>query len=177
MLSGGMNLAGLGGINRFLEFSARGSTYLPLGSGFILNPAIRGSYIHGFSGRDVPLYRRYSMGGIGSLRGFDQFGVTIRDPVTNDVIGGNKFVSAVLNLYFPLPYMQTSGFRGVSFIDAGTIADFNQTLRLSTLRVSAGFGIEWLSPIGPVGLSWGFPFRKQPGDLTKTFEFNIGTVF
>ncbi len=177
LLAGNLGLAGLGGINRFIELSFRGGAFFPITGGFILNPSLRASYIHGFSGRDVPLFRRYSIGGVGSVRGFDQFGITIRDPATNDVIGGNKMVAGTLNLFFPLPYMQTSGFRGVSFVDAGTIEDFNQTLKFSTLRVSAGFGIEWLSPIGPVGLSWGFPFRKQPGDLTKTFEFNLGSTF
>jgi outer membrane protein insertion porin family len=73
--------------------------------------------------------------------------------------------------------MQTAGFRGLTFADVGSVADFNETLNLAQARASVGFGIEWLSPIGPVGLVWAFALRKQPGDITKTFEFALGSTF
>jgi len=177
LLSGSVGIAGAGGINKFVQSSVAARAYFPMGDNFTLNPSLNVQYIRGYGGRDVPIFRRFSMGGIGSIRGFDQFGVTIRDPATGEVIGGNKTARASINLFFPLPYTQTLGIRGVAFTDVGNIADFSQTLKFSTFRASAGFGIEWLSPIGPVGLSWGFPFRKQPGDLTKSFEFALGSSF
>jgi len=172
-----VGVAGLAGQNRFLELGASSRVYFPFGDGFVLNPSLRGSYIRGYFGKEVPVYRRYSIGGVGSLRGFDSFGVTIRDAATNDILGGNKLATASLNLYFPLPYMQTKGFRGVLFVDAGNVADFTQHLLLADTRVSSGLSIEWLSPIGPVGLTWGFPLRKKAGDITKNFEFSLGSVF
>ncbi|RME86481.1 MAG: hypothetical protein D6771_01845, partial [Zetaproteobacteria bacterium] len=45
------------------------------------------------------------------------------------------------------------------------------------MRASVGFAVEWLSPIGPIGLYWGFPVRKQPGDLVRRFEFALGGMF
>ncbi len=172
-----VGVAGLAGQNRFLEMSASSKIYFPLGGDFVLNPSVEGRYIRGYSGKDVPIYRRYSLGGVGSLRGFDYFGVTVRDAATNDVLGGNKEFTASLNLYFPMPYMQTKGFRGVLFTDAGNVADLSQRLSLSDTRVSLGFGVEWLSPVGPVGLIWGFPLRKKAGDIAKSFEFSLGSVF
>jgi len=172
-----LGIAGLGGDNRFVEVVASSKVYFSLGSDFILSPSVQGRYIRGFSGRAVPLYRLYSLGGIGTLRGFDDFGVTILDPATGDIIGGNKTATASLDLFFPLPYVQTSGFRGLIFADVGTVGDFNQTMKFSDFRASYGFGIQWLSPVGPIGLVWGFPFRKKAQDRIRNFNFAIGNQF
>jgi len=177
LLSGSVGIAGAGGINKFVQSTVVSRAYFPMGDNFTLNPSFTVRYIHGYSGSDVPIFRRFSMGGIGSIRGFDQFGITIRDPATGEVIGGNKTASASVNLFFPLPYMQTAGFRGVTFADIASIADFNETLKFAQARATVGFGIEWLSPIGPVGLVWGFALRDQPGDIKKTFEFALGSTF
>lgn len=177
LLSGSIGVAGAGGINKFVQSSLTGAAFFPMGNDFTLNPSFDVRYIHDYSSREVPIFRRFSMGGIGSIRGFDQYGVTIRDPATNEVIGGNKTARASVNLFFPLPYMQTAGFRGLTFADIASIADFNKTMKFAQARVSVGFGIEWLSPIGPVGLVWGFALRKQPDDITKSFEFALGSTF
>ncbi len=172
-----VGVAGMGGTNRFIESELSTELYVPVGADFTLSPSVKGKYIRGYSGREVPIYRRYSLGGLETLRGFDYYGVTILDPVTGDIIGGNKTVSASLDLFFPFPYMQTVGIRGLVFMDVGTIADFGQTLKFSEMRASYGFGIQWLSPVGPVGLVWGFPIRKKAQDRLQSFNFAIGTQF
>ncbi len=45
------------------------------------------------------------------------------------------------------------------------------------LRYSAGVGLNWISPIGPLKLSIGYPKRKKEGDQTQRFQFQIGTGF
>ncbi len=177
LLGGSLGLAGLGGSNRFIQSAVYAKAYFPMGDKFTLNPSFNVRYIRGYSGRGVPIFRRFSMGGIGTLRGFHRFGVTIRDPATGQIIGGNKTARASVNLFFPLPYMQSSGIRAFTFTDVGSIAAPDQNLKLSQVRVSAGFGIQWLSPVGPVDLVWGFPVRKQPGDRTKSFSFALGSSF
>ncbi|MFQ5355431.1 MAG: outer membrane protein assembly factor BamA, partial [Mariprofundaceae bacterium] len=172
-----LGIAGLGGSNRFVETRLSSEIYFPISEGLTLSPSLKGKYIRGFSGRGVPIYRRYSLGGLQTMRGFDSFGISILDPVTGDILGGNKTVTASLDLFFPIPYMQTSGFRGVVFVDTGTVADHNQSLQIADLRVSYGFGIQWLSPVGPIGLVWGFPIRKQPEDRVQNFNFAIGSQF
>ncbi len=170
-------IAGAGGVSRFITSLASARTYWEIADGVVFNPSIDIRYIRGYNARTVPIYRLYSLGGIGTVRGFDTVGITIRDPVTNEIIGGNKSATANMNLFFPLPYMQTSGIRGVTFVDIGDVADFNQTLSFSKSRVSAGLGIEWISPIGPLGLTWAFVLRDQPGDIRKKFEFALGSRF
>lgn len=177
LISGGVGLAGLGGSNRFYILRGRAETYIPIADGVTFNPSAAVRYIRGYSGRTVPIYRRFSLGGIGTVRGFDSAGITIRDPATNDILGGNKTIRASMNLFFPLPYMQTSAFRGVTFVDAGEVQDSTRRFRTQDLRVSTGFGLEWISPIGPVGLSWGFVLKDRPGDVRRKFEFALGTTF
>jgi len=186
-----VSVAGLGGSNRFVESAVSSKWYFPFGKdkNIVLNPSMRFNAIRAFSGREVPLFRRYSLGGIGSLRGFDSFGVTLRDPLTGEIVGGDNQVTASVNLFFPLPYTQTSGIRGLVFADAGNIwgtasaqvggvlFSAHEPFTLSRVRYTAGFGIEWLSPIGPVGLSWAIPITSQPQDVQKSFEFAIGTTF
>jgi len=186
-----VSVAGLGGTNKFIEPSVSSKWYFPFGDAqdIVLNPSVRFNTIRSYSGKSVPLYRRYSLGGIGSLRGFDTFGVTIRDPLTGEIVGGDNQFTASLNLFFPLPYVQTSGIRGLVFADAGNVwgsatatvagqlINVHEPFTLSRVRYTAGFGIEWLSPIGPVGLSWAVPIRSQPQDLQKSFEFAIGSTF
>jgi outer membrane protein insertion porin family len=185
----GLNVAGLGGSNKFVEITASTKSYFSLGESFVFSPTFSASFIEGFGGEDIPIYKRYSMGGIGSLRGFDSFGVTLRDPVTGDIIGGDKMVRASLDLFFPIPYMKTEGFRGLIFLDAGTLwgsidttvgaesISYREDFSASKIRSSTGIGIEWISPVGPLGLVWGFPINKVEGDIVKSFEFAIGANF
>jgi len=187
-------LAGVGGSSKFWSTAINSKWFFPFGedSQFVLSPSIGANAIRGYSKKSIPLYRRYSLGGIGSLRGFETYGVSIRDPATGEALGGDKSATASVNLFFPLPYVQTSGIRGAVFMDAGTVwgsiavsdpalvaAPLNiiEPFALSRVRYSAGFGIEWLSPIGPVGLAWSYPLKTLPGDLQKTFEFALGGTF
>ena len=185
----GVGVAGLGGQNKFYALSGSAQSYFPIADGFVLNPSLMAKSITGLGGQSVPIYRRYSLGGVGSLRGFDSLGVSMRDTATGEVIGGDKQINASLNLFFPLPYMDTEGFRGVLFVDAGTVwGDVNTTVGAQTfklnekfstakIRASYGVGVEWISPVGPLSFAWGFPIRKVQGDLVRNFEFALGTSF
>ncbi|MDX8411782.1 MAG: outer membrane protein assembly factor BamA, partial [Mariprofundaceae bacterium] len=168
-------VAGLGGSNRFIEAQLKSRLYFPLGGDFVFSPGVAGKYIHAYSGRKVPIYRRYSLGGIGSIRGFESFGVTIRDQ-DGQIRGGDKVVTASLELFFPLPFMDTDNFRGVVFADAATVVD-SGTPTLSDVRVSSGLGLQWITPVMPVALVWGFPLRSLPDDVESSFEFALGATF
>jgi outer membrane protein insertion porin family len=184
-----LSAAGLAGQDRFYEAELKTSKYIPLGDDSNLRLALGGAAIGGYSGKKVPIYRRYSLGGIGSLRGFDYYGVSIRDPQTKDPVGGDKKLTASVDLFLPIPYMQTTGVRAVLFADAGTMwGNVNATVAgrniqlqepfsAANIRSSVGFGLEWLSPVGPVTLSWANAVRKKPSDLLRSFEFSLGSMF
>ncbi len=185
--SASISIAGPGGNNRFWEAGTSLRAYVPITEGITLNANLAGKIIRSYSGVDIPIYRRYSLGGIGSLRGFDYYGVSVRDPATGDYIGGDKQLTGSINLYLPVPFVQTSGLRAVLFTDVGTVwGNVNKTslsqaiyapFSVDEMRVSSGVGIEWLSPVGPVTISWAKVLKKQPGDLERTFEFGLGRSF
>lgn len=179
----GVGVAGLGGSNRFVEASFSSNAYFSLTEKLVLSSSFAVKSISGFGGRDVPIYRRYSIGGIGSVRGFDAYGISLRDPATGEAIGGDKEMTGSLSFLFPLPFMETAGFRGAIFADAGIVWGQVKTLNISSkfsganIRSSVGLGIEWMSPVAPITLAWAFPINKVQGDLERNFEFGLGVSF
>ena len=112
------------------------------------------------------------------LRGFVYGGL---GPVENgDYIGGNY--SSTINLSTTLPQILPS-FQSIDFsyfIDIGNIwgVDYNESLdSKSSIRSSTGFGMDFLSPVGPINFSLTQPITKKSSDKTETFRFNLGTTF
>ncbi len=190
------NVAGPGGDKQFWEASASSSLYLPFDEDelYVLNPSVEASTLGSLRGSNAPLWRRYSLGGIGSLRGFDSYGVSLRDAATGDAVGGDKMVRGSINMFVPIPMIDTPNLRGVLFADTGTVWGLPDKAQVpgaggtlivngptkfafSDLRYSAGFGLEWISPIGPIGLMWSYALKKQPGDVPRVFEFMLGSSF
>jgi outer membrane protein insertion porin family len=60
-------------------------------------------------------------------------------------------------------------------MDAGNVWD--EGTSLDPLRVSAGLGLSWVSPVGPLKLSWGKPLRYERTDRIQRLQFQIGTAF
>ena len=178
-----MGGATVGGGNRFIEGTVNSQNYFPVSDDVVLRASTSASWIQGYAAKKVPIYRRYSLGGGNVLHGFDFYGISMRDPITGEAVGGNKKFSANLDLFFPLPYLQTGGFRGVLFVDSGTVwgnAVSNVPAELfkpAKIRVSSGVGVEWMSPVGPITLSWGKALKKQPQDLIRSFNFGLGSTF
>jgi outer membrane protein insertion porin family len=184
-------MAGLGGDSRFIKADLSGRWHYPLlkdpnwGGSYVL--ALGGSlgYGIGFTDRkgesDLPLFERYFLGGINSVRGFTERSLGPREksgcdtsvpPVCTgtDVIGGDK--SAVLNLELMFPIYEQYGLRGVAFFDTGN--SFN-SFNFSDLRRSVGLGARWMSPFGPLRVELGFPLNKKPGDDTSVIGFSVGS--
>ena len=64
-----------------------------------------------------------------------------------------------------------------AFTDVGNVWREGEKLEASSLRASAGFGLSWISPVGPLKLSWGTPLQVKPNDRIQRFQFQIGTAF
>jgi len=139
-------------------------------------------------GRVVPFIHRYRAGGINSVRGFQWFslGPTLRatrsdDPTASDepiIIGGTQ--SWVNNLELESPIIKSAGISLVVFLDAGnTFGDpwGRGGINPLKLRTSAGFGVRWRSPIGPLRFEWGFPFKPREDERRSVFDFSIGSFF
>ena len=67
--------------------------------------------------------------------------------------------------------------RWFTYVDAGNVWGENDKLDIGSLRASAGVGLTWVSPVGPLKLSYGTPIRKRPEDRIQRLQFQIGTAF
>jgi outer membrane protein insertion porin family len=122
-----------------------------------------------------PIFKNYYAGGIGSVRGFQPASLGPRD-IDGNPKGGQSKVVASAEFLFPLPGSgPEQALRMFTFVDVGNV--FADQFDFGELRVSAGVGVNWLSPVGPLKLSLGYPLRKQPTDRLQSFQFQIGTGF
>jgi outer membrane protein insertion porin family len=138
-------------------------------------------FLHGKTGYigetdgEVPIFERFYLGGINSIRSFDSGDVSPRDPETNDRIGGNKMV--LFNTEFLFPLVEQQGIRGVLFFDAGNAYDDGDNIELNDLKYAVGYGIRWFSPMGPLRLEWGYNPDPDKGEEKSKWQFSMGVFF
>jgi outer membrane protein insertion porin family len=173
----GVEYAGgfLGGTNSFVKATAESGWYFPLfwDTVFVTHGKLGWVTSHGDG--TLPIYERFFLGGINTLRGFDYLSVGPKDPATGDVIGGERM--ALLNLEFRFPLVKKAGLVGLLFYDTGNSWTQDDGYEFSDLRSSVGGGIRWFSPIGPLRLEYGYVLDPEPGEADSNWEFTIGSMF
>ncbi len=131
----------------------------------------------GMNGQPYPVFKNFYSGGLGSVRGFDQGTLGPRD-VTGASLGGPKKVTLNAELIAPFPGAGNDRtLRWFAFVDAGNVYGEHDNWELSELRASAGLGLSWISPLGPLRLAFAQPVRKFAGDRIQKLQFQIGTSF
>jgi outer membrane protein insertion porin family len=135
-------------------------------------------YGHGVGGHAYPIFKNFYGGGIGSVRGYESSSLGVLDPSTFDALGGSKRLIGNAELQFPFPGSGTDrSLRWFTFADGGQVYQERQKIRASELRYSAGIGLSWISPVGPLKLSYAKPLNAKPGDRLERFQFQMGTGF
>jgi outer membrane protein insertion porin family len=142
--------------------------FFPLPLDTVIGIRGRMGAIKGNEGKPVPIYERYYLGGIDSLRGLRSVGPV--DPATNEVIGGLTMLNFNVDYIFPL--IKKAGMKGLVFLDAGN--SWESGYHVNDLRKTAGVGIRWYSPIGPLRLEWGYVLDRKDGESPSRWEFTIG---
>ena len=177
-------LAGLGGTVSFLKSDFKHSMYYSITDNYVLAAFLKGGYIFGYDDDDVKLKDRYFLGG-DSFPGFEPAGIGPRDTstATRDSLGANMMYTFKTELKVPIPGVSPQlGISGAFFgiVGAATEIDENGAGKIkddSSPRVSAGFGVEWKSPFGPIRLDFASAIMKEEYDRTQFFKFNLGTTF
>ena len=151
--------------------------FYPLSKSFTMAFNNEIGYGHGYGGKDFPVFKNYYAGGIGSVRGYETSTLGPRDANGVAIGGASKFVGNV-EFIFPLPGSGVDRtVRLFTFFDYGNVFAEGQPYKLGDMRYSTGFGLSWLSPIGPLKISMGFPIKRKTEDQTQRFQFQIGTAF
>jgi outer membrane protein insertion porin family len=173
------DLAGLAGDVHYLRNILSGGYYYTISEGWIMNLKARGGIITGL-GEDVGLLDRFFIGG-DSLRGFADSGVGPRDRGTQDALGGEVVYNGGAELLVPLGLPKELGISGKVFTDVGSVRTVSpggaNVLDSGSIRSSAGVGVAWVSPIGPISLDFGQALIKESYDQTEVMRVNFGTKF
>ncbi|MDO9024364.1 outer membrane protein assembly factor BamA [Zwartia sp.] len=174
---------GTGSLDYYL-FGAQHQSYFPIGRDYTI--AFNGLFDFGNSYKTdlpYPIIKNVYAGGIGSVRGYSQNSLGPTDPLTGTYLGGSKRVVGNVQFYLPFPgTQQDRTLRWFAFADGGQVFGTDgfgndTSIDFGQLRYSAGIGLSWVSPLGPLQLSFAKPLNAKPGDNTQIFQFQIGTGF
>lgn len=168
---------GLLGDARYVKTSYQYQQYVPLSKQYTL--AFNGElgWGKGLSGQPFPVFKNFYSGGLGSVRGFEQATLGPRD-VTGSFIGGARKIT--LNTEFITPFPGAGNDRTLrlfGFVDVGALLGEHEKIERDAFRASAGVGVSWISPMGPLRFAFAVPVRKKAGDRIEKFQFQIGTSF
>lgn len=165
----------LGSDSDFIKFDVGSGWYVPLWWKLV-------GYCHAEAGwivqpdddRPAPLYERFFLGGIDSLRAFDWASVGPKDSQGN-VVGGVKYALTNVALLFPL--VERLQLRGMVFFDAGNAYASGEPLDITKFRTDAGVGVVWNSPFGPLQIDWARNLDPQTGEANSKWQFSAGALF
>ena len=178
--SNNVSLAGLGGDKRYLKSTFRGSTYEEIFNDKIV-ASVSGQlgYILGLS-QNIEISDRFFLGGT-SFVGFQNAGIGPRDKITDDSLGGNIYYTITPQLQFGLGLPKELGIKGRIFSTAGSLTSIDTNISNyydeESIRLTAGAGVLWQSPFGPIRIDYSLPILKETYDKTETFSFNVGSLF
>ncbi len=173
-------IAGLGGDAKYISAKTGASYFHPFSQNVILNVLGEGGAIQSYGGSDVEINERYFLGG-STLRGFQRSGVGPRDDTTDDALGGNFFYRGSVEMTFPLGLPKELGIKAHTFSDFGSLWDIDEAgiglFDSNSIRASAGVGVSWKSPFGPIRLDYAVPYASQDYDKEEKLRFDFGTRF
>lgn len=171
-------LAGLGGDEKYSKYIANSRHFFPWIWGTVFSVHGQVGYVHSLNDDEVPLDEMFYLGGIYSIRGFDSREVGPRD-LNGDFIGGDT--EAYANFEYIFPIFKDIGIKGVTFFDVGNAwgDDFfgEDDEPFGSWRYSAGGGIRWMSPLGPMRFEYGYNLDPRPHESDSQFDFTIGRFF
>jgi len=191
----GNDFAGVGFGVDYVRNKVSAGYYYSVFPEWVVSVTGEAGYIFGWNGQNVLIQDRFFVGG-DNLRGFQSAGVGPRDSVSGDALGGQKYYLGSVTLGVPLGLPKEFGVSGRVFTDFGTLYHIQPTNIVLTpaqlastggvqpmvqqspaIRASAGIGVSWKSPVGPIRLDVAYPIRKEPFDKTQFFRVSFGTRF
>ncbi len=165
----------LGGDASFIKTEAQTTWYFPMPwkTAFMLEG--RGGYAFETEDGGLPIYQKFRIGGINSVRGFEAYSISPRAIDTGDRVGGETMFVGTVEYTFPL--VQEQGVGGVVFFDIGNVYSDAEGVQNFGIKKSFGVGVRWYSPVGPLRVEWAKIIDQQPEDEAAALNFNVGGEF
>ncbi len=172
----GVEVALPGGDLKYYRANYQLQHFIPLNSKFTIMLNGELGYANGYGGMELPFFKNFYAGGVGSVRGYKASSLGTPWGNTEYHVGGNRRVVGNAELLWGFPGMEKT-FRMGWFFDAGQVYQQGEKFDLSELRYSTGLTASWISPMGPLKFSFGRPLNKSSTDKAEAFQFQMGTTF
>jgi len=165
----------LGGDSQFTKGEVKSSWYLSMPFDTVFH--ILGAGGRAWENEDgkLPVYERFYLGGINTIRGHEYGKVSPIDPETGDRFGGDQMW--YVNTEIVIPLVKEQGFYGVLFVDAGDAIATDVDWDDRDVAIGTGVEVRWLSPIGPLRLVWGYNPDPLEDEDESVWDFTIGGQF
>jgi outer membrane protein insertion porin family len=151
--------------------------YTPIGREYALLLRTDLGHAAGLGGQPLPFFKSYYAGGPDSVRGYRPFSLGPRDAFGNSTGGTTKIIAGA-EFLFPVPGAdKDNSLRLTTFFDTGQVYGEGEKLDLAELRYAVGVGLSWLSPFGPLKISFAVPLKVRDGDQEQRLQFTFGTGF
>ncbi len=168
---------------RYVRTNYQFQQYYPLSKKYTLAFNTDLGWGQGLKGQEYPLFKNFYVGGLGSVRGFEQSTLGPTRPTSNlnsapIYLGGAKKLVFNAELIMPFPGAGNDRtLRLFGFTDIGRAFGEDEKVSVNDLRASTGIGLSWISPMGPLRFSYAKPLRKLAEDKIQRLQFQIGTSF
>ncbi|MDR1546520.1 MAG: outer membrane protein assembly factor BamA [Deltaproteobacteria bacterium] len=166
-----------GGDTNYNRYEAEYAHWLPLPfyNGAAVMGHVEAGYLKATRDDGLPIYEKYMLGGINSIRGYDWYDISPKDPFTGENIGGEKMM--VVNVELTFPILEETGLFAVFFYDMGNVWTGQDSWTFSKLKRSYGAGLRYLSPMGPLRIEYGKALDREGDDPAGRWEFTMGAMF
>jgi outer membrane protein insertion porin family len=128
----------------------------------------------------LPFFENFYAGGTRSVRGFRDNTLGPRSEAIGGYrgqpLGGSLKTVGQIEMVFPRLF-DSKAARVSAFVDFGNVYDGWDNFDANELRASAGIALLWRAPVGPISISYAYPFKKQEGDEIERLQFTFGGGF
>ncbi|MCX5869639.1 MAG: outer membrane protein assembly factor BamA [Deltaproteobacteria bacterium] len=162
------------GDSQFTKLEASSSWFFPLPWTTVFHVKGSAGEVWENETNKLPVYERFYLGGMNSIRGF-QYGKVSPMDINGVRIGGDKMWFGNFEYIFPL--MKEAGLNGVIFFDVGKNMADDMDWSVSDYNKATGLELRWISPMGPLRLVWGYNLDPKAGEDQSVWDFSIGGGF
>ena len=173
-LTFGARISGFGGDVAFSSYYTEGIYYKSLFWRAVLKLRANASMLTEYNGDPIPFDRRILLGGIQSIRGYKVGEIGPRDRYGN-IMGGDRAMFSNVECLFPL--VDSLKLNGVTFFDIGNAWNVEDSPFMTNVKAGVGFGVRWISPMGPLRIEYGWKLNPLRGEDPGAFAFAMGQLF
>ncbi|MDR2695847.1 MAG: outer membrane protein assembly factor BamA [Deltaproteobacteria bacterium] len=177
-LTGEYGGGGLGGDDNFIKALAEWHGFYSWRPEHTIHLRGRVGGVFQNTSKSVPIFDRFYLGGIDTIRGFSYTDLSPRDRRSGEHIGGDRM--GIANIEYVWMFQKELGLAIVPFVDTGFNIDSKRMkVDNDTWVWTTGLELRWRSPMGDLRVAYGWPLTKNYDREWKTgrFEFTMGSFF